>query len=163
MALLPLDNTSWGFTSNCFVCASGNDAGLGIPFFHDEEAAAVVADFCLDDRFSGAPNYVHGGVALAVMDEAMAWASIALGGSFALTRSTRARFLRPVRVGAAHRVEARLTGRTPHATFELGAVILGDGGRPCVRARSEFVPMDRARALAAIGELGDDDAGMVGD
>ena len=74
MALVRLRNDAWQFRSNCFVCEPSNTAGLAIPFFHDDEAGTVVADFTLDERFSGAPHYVHGGVALAVLDEAMAWA-----------------------------------------------------------------------------------------
>ncbi len=77
----PLENARWGFESNCFVCEPRNDAGLRIPFFHDEASATVTATFTLDDRFSGAPSYLHGGVLLAVLDEAMAWATIALAAS----------------------------------------------------------------------------------
>ncbi|HET7487323.1 MAG TPA: PaaI family thioesterase [Acidimicrobiales bacterium] len=160
MALVPLRN-SWQFQSNCFVCEPSNATGLAIPFFHDDEAAAVVADFTLDERFSGAPHYVHGGVALAVLDEAMAWGAIALGGSFALTVSTRARFVRPVRVGEPHRVEARLTRKTARGTFDLAAVLLDAGRKPCVRARSQFAPMNGAQAGDAIGDVGDDGAPFV--
>ena len=72
----------------------------------------MVATFSLGDRFSGAPSYVHGGVTLAVLDEAMAWAAIAIGGKFAVTAETTTRFLRPVLVGKTYRVEARLTSQT---------------------------------------------------
>lgn len=50
-----LSNDVWGFASNCFACDHRNDAGLRIPFHHDVETQRVVADFELDDRFSGAP------------------------------------------------------------------------------------------------------------
>lgn len=70
-----LENSRWGFESNCFVCEAANPAGLGVEFFADTDDDAVVADFSLDQRFSGAPSYVHGGVVLAVLDEAMAWAT----------------------------------------------------------------------------------------
>src|SRR3954454_15176547 len=61
-----LHNETWGFDSNCFVCEPRNDAGLRIPFDHDDETDTVVAEFTLDDAFSGAPSYVHGGVTLAI-------------------------------------------------------------------------------------------------
>lgn len=51
MTLVPLDNATWGFESDCFVCEPGNPAGLRIPFSHDVEAGVVSADFVLDDRF----------------------------------------------------------------------------------------------------------------
>ncbi len=71
-----LHNEDWGFDSNCFVCEPRNDGGLQIPFHHDLERDLVAATFTLGDRFSGAPSYVHGGVTLAVLDEAVAWATI---------------------------------------------------------------------------------------
>src|SRR5699024_8543549 len=80
-----LTNDQWGFESNCFVCEARNDAGLRIPFFHDEDTGTVTATFTLDDRFSGAPSYVHGGLLLAVLDEAMAWAAIAVAHRWAMT------------------------------------------------------------------------------
>lgn len=120
-----------------------------------------MADFSLDGRFSGAPSYVHGGITLAVLDEAMAWAAIALARSFALTRTTTARFLRPVEVGGRYRVEARLEGRGDDGSLDLSAVVLDGDDRQCVEARAEFVPMDDARATAAIGAVGDGDADFV--
>lgn len=161
MALRRLENQAWGFRSNCFVCEPANDAGLGLSFFHDEEAGVVRADLTLDDRFSGPPQYVHGGVALAVLDEAMAWAAIALAGTFALTRSSSATFLRPVKVGAPYRVEARLEASDPDGTLRTGAAILDGAGRPCVEATATFVPMDPATAAAAIGEVSGDDTRFV--
>ena len=79
MTLHRLHNEAWGFETNCFVCEPKNQAGLQIPFFHDDERSVVTAEFELSDAYSGAPSLVHGGVTLAVLDEAMAWACIAVG------------------------------------------------------------------------------------
>lgn len=48
-----LENSRWGFESNCFVCEVANPDGLGIEFFADVDDGAVVVDFTLDQRFSG--------------------------------------------------------------------------------------------------------------
>ena len=161
MTLHRLDNRTWGFASNCFVCESANDGGLRIPFFHDDEAGTVVAEFTLDERFSGTPRYVHGGVTLAVLDEAMAWAAIALAGAFAVTRTTTATFRHPVQVGAPHRVEATLAGRNDDASLALAAVVLDGAGRRCVDAEAEFVPLTAGQAGAAFGHVSGDDARFV--
>lgn len=92
MARHRLRNEQWGFESNCFVCEPRNDAGLRLPFEHDDEDDVVVCEFTLDDRFSGAPRFLHGGVLLAVLDEAMAWATIAIAGKFAVTEESTTRF-----------------------------------------------------------------------
>jgi acyl-coenzyme A thioesterase PaaI-like protein len=127
-----LTNEQWGFTSNCFVCEPKNAAGLRIPFDHDDVAGVVRADFSLDDRFSGAPTYVHGGVTLAVLDEAMAWATIAIGGKFAVTSETSTTFTYPVRVGRAYTVEATVASNDG-TTMTTTATVLDDRRRPRAR------------------------------
>jgi uncharacterized protein (TIGR00369 family) len=156
-----LTNDRWGFESNCFVCERRNDAGLRIPFFHDEGAGEVTATFTLDERFSGAPSYVHGGLLLAVLDEAMAWAAIAVGGKFAVTHEFGVTFRYPVRVGRTYRVEARLTEQGVEA-FRAEAAVLDAKGRSCADAHCSLVVLSAARAIDAIGtEATGDDAGFV--
>src|SRR4051795_9413637 len=106
-----LDNADWGFESNCFVCEPKNAHGLRIPFAYDDEADVVTAEFNLEDTFSGAPSYVHGGVTLAILDEAMSWATIASANAFAVTQTTTTNFVRPVKLGRNYRVEAKVDGR----------------------------------------------------
>lgn len=166
MPVTRLDNAAWGFGSSCFVCEPGNPAGLHLEFFHDDEgggpgAGAVTATFTLGAAFSGPPRYVHGGLVLAVLDEAMAWGAIALAGRFALTRACQARFLRPVALDAPHRVEARLAGAPAGDTVALSGVVADAGGRACVTASAEFAVMSPAVADAAIGPRPGDDAGFV--
>jgi uncharacterized protein (TIGR00369 family) len=158
MTIHRLENSRWGFESNCFVCETKNERGMQLPFFHDDEANLVFAEYTLDDGFSGAPTYVHGGVTLAVLDEAMAWAAIAVGGKFAVTHETSATFDFPVRVGRSYRVEARLTEQAPER-FRAEGEVLDSKGRPCVRARCSLVVLSPARAADALGtEAEGDDA-----
>src|SRR3954465_12503647 len=82
-----LHNADWGFDSLCFVCEPKNAHGLRIPFTYDDEADVVTAEFNLSETFSGAPSYVHGGVTLAILDEAMSWATIASAKAFAVTQT----------------------------------------------------------------------------
>ena len=161
MTLRPLTNDGWGFESNCFVCEPRNPGGLRIPFFHDEASATVVANFNLDATFSGAPSYLHGGVLLAVLDEAMAWACIALAGRFAVTRTTTTEFRRPVRVGGEYKVVARTTAESPDSIAAL-AQIMNDRDRVYAEATADFAPLDAAAAREAVGvELTGDDTGFV--
>ena len=148
----PLTNADWGFESSCFVCEPANPSGLRIPFFHDDEAGLVVAEFRLGAEHSGAPHYVHGGVLLAILDEAMAWAAIALAGRFAVVQSTATTFDRPVRVDEPHRVEASVSERTDTAVTTRASVTDG-GGRTCAEARARLVVMSAAVAGAAIGPI----------
>jgi uncharacterized protein (TIGR00369 family) len=152
MAIRPLDNAAWGFDSNCFVCEPGNERGLGIAYAHDDEAGAVTASFRLGDEFSGAPRYVHGGVLLAILDEAMAWATIAVAGRFAVTQSTASTFHRGVRVGEPYTVEATVVAATDEAVTARSTVTDARGHR-CVEAHARLVVMSSSLARSAIGDV----------
>lgn len=151
MTVRPLTNASWGFASLCFVCEDANERGLRIPFFHDDEAATVTAEFTLAEAFSGAPALVHGGVLMAICDEAMCWATIAVAGSWALTATNAHRFLRPVRLGRPYRVEARVVGRDEDGVRTTATIISASSGRPVVEGEALFSPLGPAQAAGAIG------------
>jgi uncharacterized protein (TIGR00369 family) len=158
VALRRLTNSGWGFESNCFVCEPSNAAGMRIPFFHDEDGGIVRADINLDDRFSGAPNYVHGGVVLAILDEAMAWATIAISEKFAVTVESSARFLHPVRLGRGYSVEARVD-EPGEEQMVCSAVLYDTKHRPCTEATATFSVVSAAQAADVIGaEVTGDDA-----
>ena len=152
MAVRRLHNSDWGFDSNCFVCEPRNPTGLRIPFHHDDAAGCVAAEFTLDDAFSGAPKFVHGGVVLAILDEAMAWATIAVGGKFAVTKETSTTFDHPVYVGRSYRVEA-FVGATTDAAMATRAQVLDDKQRRCAEAQATFVVLSAATARDAIGDV----------
>ena len=160
MAVTRLSNERWGFESNCFVCEPRNDTGLRIPFFHDDDTDVVTAELELTDAFSGAPRYVHGGIILAVLDEAMAWATIAIAGSFAVTKTTTTTFTHPVKIGRRYRVEARVTGReTSEITTE--GTVLDEKGRLCASAHATFAHLTEAQAVDAVGSIDEGSAGFV--
>lgn len=136
MAVHRLHNEDWGFATNCFVCEPSNDRGLPIPFFHDDERAVVTAEFKLSD--TGAPTLVHGGVTLAVLDEAMAWACISVGKQWAVTTATTTKFHRAVRIGSLHRVEARIVDHVDGMMRTAATVVDRRGGlRVEARRRSQ--------------------------
>ncbi len=145
-----LTNEMWGLETSCFVCESTNSAGLALAFFADDDRGTVEATFRLGAEHSGAPSLVHGGVSLAILDEAQAWAVIALGGVWAVTHTTRATFDRPVFVDAEHRVVARLDGPVDGDAGRLAthATVIDGDGRELVHSSSEFVVLGEAQAVA---------------
>jgi acyl-coenzyme A thioesterase PaaI-like protein len=151
VTLTPLTNAAWGFDSMCFVCEDANDRGLRIPFFHDDEAGAITADFTLTEAFSGAPALAHGGVLMAVCDEAMCWATIVVARSWALTASNAHRFARPVRLGRPYRVVARITGRDHEGIHAVATITSATTGKVAVEAEAVFSPIGEAQASTAIG------------
>jgi len=154
VARIRLHNDDLGYETNCFVCEQRNNSGLRIPFFHDTERDVVSAEFMLSDAYSGAPTLVHGGVVLAVLDEAMAWACIAIGRQWAVTSETRARFHRAVYVDKPHVVEADVVGQTD-GEITTTARVLNLKGVVRVDATATFTKLGDAQIKRAVGETGD--------
>lgn len=145
-----LHNDDWGFESNCFVCEQTNERGLQIAFFHDVEHETVTAEIELTDVFSGAPTLVHGGVTLAVMDEAMAWACIAIGRQWAVTTETSTRFHRAVRLGSRYHVEARVVDHVGDR-MDATARLLDRRGGLRVESSATFTTLGEAQAARLAG------------
>lgn len=161
MTVHKLDNSTWGFASNCFVCEPKNEQGLRIPFTFDDDAGIVEAEFTLDSAFSGAPTYAHGGVTLAIMDEAMAWATIAALKTFAVTETTTTKFIRPVKIGRTYRVRAQIENPAEDG-IDVIAVVINEHDKPCAEGRARFVPLSADQATSALGAAPTgDDAGYV--
>ena len=151
--MLPLHNDDLGYATNCFVCEQSNDRGLQIPFFHDTDRNLVSAEFALPEAFSGAPTMLHGGVILAVLDEAMAWACIAIGQRWAVTSETSTRFDRAVYIDKPHLVEAEIIEQTETDIVTIGRVI-DLKGRVRAEARATFTVLGEAQLKRATGETG---------
>ncbi len=161
MTLEPLDNDRWGFDTNCFVCERRNERGLRIPFQHDTKRHVVVADLTLGDEFSGAPSWVHGGVTLAVLDEAMAWATIALRHRWAVTKESQSWFDRPVLVGRPYRVEARIVEGDDATILAEAEIVSATSGKVCVRSRAVLSVVTAVQAPGLGVSLDGDGAGYV--
>lgn len=145
----PLTNT-FAFASLCFVCDPDNAAGLGMRFFLDEESHRVVGDFTPQPGHSGAPNYTHGGASTAVLDDAMAWAIIALKERFGITRKAEVDFIRPVMIGAKHAVEAWVESFEDRALVAR-AELRNPAGKLCVAAKATYIVMTMEETTNAIG------------
>jgi acyl-coenzyme A thioesterase PaaI-like protein len=150
-ALQRLTNEQWGFETNCFVCEPTNEKGLRIPFFHDVAHQEVLAEFTLDSGFSGAPRYVHGGVITSLLDEAMAWATIAIAHRFAMTRELNAVSDRPIRIGFTYNVRARIKS-TDDDRIATCAEVTDHKDRRCARADAVFSVLGLAQVAAATGQ-----------
>jgi len=155
-----LSNERWGFSSNCFVCEPTNAVGLRQPFFHDTESGLVVADIELGNAHSGAPSYIHGGVQLALLDEAMAWAAIAVAERFAVTATFTSTFHHPIKIDRAYRLEASIDDRS-ESTLAASARIVDDQGRLRTSAQATLVVLSAAQAVDAGAELGSSTDGFT--
>ena len=161
MALKPLKNSDWSFDSLCFVCDQTNERGLGVQFFHDTDGGRVTADLALGRPYSGAPNYVHGGAIAAVLDEAMAWAIIALAERFGITRQSQVSYRKPLLIDQPYRVEAWVDSQEGRNVVAKARIASGDE----IHSESEgtYWAMNADEARKAIGALKDSETSYVRD
>jgi len=151
MGRVLLDNEKWDFGTNCYVCEPKNERGLGIPFYHDIDAATIVAEFTPETHHSGAPAFAHGGLCMALLDEGMAWAIIAIEHRFGVTRKIDVSFERPVRIGQPYTVSCRIESREGQDLVATGE-IRDARERACVTARGTFHALTAAEAAQALGQ-----------
>src|SRR2546425_13222340 len=127
----------------CLGCGDRNPEGLHIDF--EIEGTRVSGRFRTRDTHQGWPGLAHGGVAAAVLDEAMGWAMYAAG-AWAMTARMEVRYRRPLALGEELVVTSEVThdrGRRLEAEAEIRTL----SGELLAQASGLFlrVPAGRAR------------------
>ena len=84
-------------TSHCYVCGPDNTLGLQVPFVRDG-AHGSRAVYTARTEHCGWPGLLHGGVALALLDEALAWA-LYFQGLYGVTARLEIRLRQTIPVG----------------------------------------------------------------
>jgi uncharacterized protein (TIGR00369 family) len=131
----------------CFGCGDRNPEGLHIDF--EIDGAHVSGRFRPRETHQGWPGLAHGGVAAAVLDEAMGWAMYAAG-AWAMTARMEVKYRRPLTLGEELLVTAEVT-RDRGRRLEAEAAIQTLSGETVAQASGLFlrVPEERARELDA--------------
>ena len=131
----------------CFGCGDRNPEGLRIDF--EIEGRRVTGRFRPRETHQGWPGVAHGGVAAAVLDEAMGWAMYAAGAR-AMTARMEVKYRRPLPLGEELLVSAEVT-RDRGRRLEAEAAVRTASGEVLAQANGLFlrVPEDRARELDA--------------
>jgi acyl-coenzyme A thioesterase PaaI-like protein len=130
---------------HCFGCGDRNPIGLHLRFSRDEQG--VSASFVPRPEHQGFEETVHGGIISTVLDEAMAQA-IATAGIWAVTGEMRVRFRRPLRVGEAAIVTARVTGARGPAVMAAAELALESDAAPIATATATFARVNEETAAA---------------
>ena len=129
----------------CFACGPENESGLRLKF---ERAGddGVRARTQLRPEFQGWQGIAHGGVALALLDEAMAHAAGAAGHR-GVTASMNARFRKPVPLGVPIEIAGRVKWMRRNV-LELQASVTDESGAVLVEAEGRFVSQGRIEDIA---------------
>jgi acyl-coenzyme A thioesterase PaaI-like protein len=128
---------------NCFACGPTNPIGMHVHFERDGETAR--ARVTLDANFQGWRGIVHGGIAMALIDEAMAHAA-GFAGHRGVTAAVNVRFRGGIPVGEAVDVIGRVAWQRQRV-LGVQAEVRALDGTLLVEGEGSFVsrgPLDAA-------------------
>lgn len=126
----------------CFGCGEANPEGMHIQF--RVEGERVIGQFRTRPEHQGFPGVAHGGVAAAVLDEAMGWAMYAAS-AWAVTAKMEVKYRRPLPLGQRFTVRGEVL-RSRGRWLEAAAEILSESGEVMAEARGLFVRMSPEQA-----------------
>ncbi|HEY9180579.1 MAG TPA: PaaI family thioesterase [Candidatus Baltobacteraceae bacterium] len=129
----------------CFACGPENENGLRLRFDR-ADGEGVRARTVLRAEFQGWQGIAHGGIALALLDEAMAHAAGAAGHR-GVTASMNARFRKAVPLGVPLEIEGRVEWMRRNV-LELHASVKDEDGTVLVEAQGRFVSQGRIEDVA---------------
>ncbi len=122
---------------NCFGCGPTNSIGLHVHFVRADDGESVRASVTLAPEYQGWRGIAHGGIVMALLDEAMAHAA-GLAGYRGVTASVNVRFRKPVPLEQPLDVRGRLTWRRRNV-LGVDASVLDESGTLLAHAEGSFV------------------------
>jgi acyl-CoA hydrolase len=121
----------------CFACGPENPIGLHLTF--EPTASGVYARVTLAPEFQGWQNIAHGGIAMSLIDEAMAHAA-GYAGHRGVTASVNIRFRKPVPLGEPLDVYGSVTWHR-HKVLGVEAHVVDARGTVLIEGEGKFVSM----------------------
>ena len=115
---------------------------MGLHLQYRLEGDRVVTDYTAGDMHMGFPGYAHGGLIIAILDDAMGRCA-ALRRRWVVTGRCDTRFRAGATVGTSLRVEAWITRFTKRVVIAQGRVLLPDGGI-VAEADGTYLPINAA-------------------
>jgi len=93
----------------CFGCGKTNPIGLKMKFVRDGDS--VKSEFVPNENHQGWPGYTHGGILMAIIDEAIGWVTF-LTGVYNITAKLDLKLKSMAKVGEPLIVTARITSQS---------------------------------------------------
>jgi len=131
---------------NCFACGPENPIGMHLLFERASDGEEVVARATLAPQYQGWRGIAHGGIVMALLDEAMAHAA-GFAGHRGVTATVSVRFRKPVPLEEPIEVRGRVAWQRRNVLGVEGK-IFDSGGKLLAHAQGSFVSRGRLDAAA---------------
>jgi acyl-coenzyme A thioesterase PaaI-like protein len=122
---------------NCFACGPSNPIGMHLHFDRAGGGEGVLARVTLPPQYQGWRGIAHGGIVMALLDEAMAHAA-GYAGHRGVTANVNVRFRRPVPLEQPIEVRGEVTWQRRNV-LGVRATVHDAGGAVLARAEGSFV------------------------
>lgn len=139
MSEVPFDD------GNCFACGPTNPIGMHLRFDRAESGEGVRARVTLAPEYQGWRGIAHGGIVMALLDEAMAHAA-GFAGHRGVTATVKVRFRKPVPLERPIEVLGRVTWQRRNV-LGVNATIVDGAGALLAQAEGSFVSRGRLDAV----------------
>ncbi|HZY95512.1 MAG TPA: PaaI family thioesterase [Candidatus Cybelea sp.] len=130
---------------NCFACGTTNPIGMRLHFDRATDAEGVRARVALAPEYQGWRGIAHGGIVMALLDEAMAHAA-GFAGHRGVTAMVNVRFRKPVPLEVPIEVRGRVTWQRRNV-LGVDASVLDSAGNVLAHAEGSFVSRGRIDAV----------------
>ncbi len=122
---------------NCFACGPANPIGMHVHFDRAADGEGVRAAVELEPHYQGWRGIAHGGIVMALLDEAMAHAA-GFAGHRGVTAHVSVRFRKPVPLEKPIEVRGRVTWRRRNV-LGVDARVFDAAGTLLAHAEGSFV------------------------
>jgi len=122
---------------NCFACGPDNPIGMHLHFDRAPDLEGVLARVTLAPQYQGWRGIAHGGIVMALLDEAMAHAA-GFAGHRGVTATVSVRFRKPVPLEQPIEVRGRVTWQRRNV-LGVDANIFDRDGNVLAHAEGSFV------------------------
>lgn len=119
--------------NTCFACHPANEHGLKLKFYADDDNGEVCTTVNIDERFTGFPGIVHGGIQCAILDELAFWTAFDATKKICLTKSIEMDFKRAVKAPATLKAIGKIT-KIEKKKVNVNVRLLDEDGKLCTTA-----------------------------
>jgi len=131
---------------NCFACGPENPVGMHVHFEPERDGDGVRAGVTLAPQYQGWRGIAHGGIVMALIDEAMAHAA-GFAGHRGVTASVNVRFRQPVPLAVPLEVRGRVIWQRRNV-LGVEATVRDANGTVLVRGEGHVVSRGSLEAAA---------------